>query len=75
MDYIGAMMFTSRLSGSRIHRAVHDPDLGLEGSFRNRFELHQEHVVKVHKALTNFPMSGGDPVHGVRALWFGLRQC
>ena len=57
----------SGLSKTRL-TAVHHPDLGLEGAPRDRFELYQEHIIKLHKALTNLPLSVSGPVYSVRAL-------
>ena len=63
-DYIDTMMFISHsVQAEALHGAVHHPDLGLEGTPRDRFELHQKHIVKLHETLTNFPLSIGGPVY------------
>jgi len=53
------------LDGGALHGAVHHPDLGLEGAPGDRFELYQKHIVKLHEAFTNFPLSIGRPVDRV----------
>ena len=55
-------------SGSRgtpLHRWVHDPDLRLEGTLGDGFELGQKHVFEKHEPFANLPLSGGGRVHGV----------
>jgi hypothetical protein len=37
------------------HRRIRNPDLRLEGTFRDRFEADQEHVVDVHETFTDLP--------------------
>ena len=37
------------------HRRVRDPELGLEGALRDRYEADQKHVVDMHEALADPP--------------------
>lgn len=66
----------SRPYGS-LHRGVHDPDLRLPGSLRDRIEPDQKHILQAHETLTDFPLSGSGLAGGVwflLGLWFERHQ-
>ena len=59
------MTFRSGLGTGGLHRAVHDPNLWLEGALRDGVKANQKHIIKVHEPLTNLPLVGGWAPHGV----------
>ena len=52
-------------SAEPLHRCI-DPDLGLNGTFGDRFQLDQEHIFDLHEPLTNFPSLVGGSIDSVR---------
>ena len=69
VTYVTTMLKSHPVSAEVASRgAVHHPDLGLAGAPRDRLELYQEHIIKLHEALTNLPLFVGGPVYSVRAL-------
>ena len=57
-----------------LRRGVGNPNLRLERSSGNGFELRQEHVVEAHVPLPDSPFLVSGGIHNVRSLWFCVRN-
>jgi hypothetical protein len=47
------------------HLRVRDPDLWLEGTFGDRFEADQKHIVDMHEAFAYLPPTFDGPIHSI----------